>query len=108
MAAKKKANVPATVFRPLHNYLVIKRPAKESETESGILISIGAREESTSGQVLAIGPGTYDHVGVLTPVTGIKVGDTVLFAKKGGIDIKSNGEEVLFLKSKEVIAVVGA
>lgn len=107
MAAKKKSAVQKTVFRPLHNYVVVQRPPKDLESEGGILLSVNAREDSSQGVVLAVGPGTYDNNGVFYPVTGIAVGDTVLFGKKAGEAIKSNGEDVTFLKAKEVIAVVG-
>lgn len=105
MATKKKT-VPATKFRPLHDYLVVLKAEKETTTESGLVLTIGAQEESSQGVVLAVGKGTYTPAGEFMPVVGVAVGDTVLFAKKAGEVIKAEGEVVTFLKAKEVIAVV--
>ncbi len=78
-----------------------RRPA------SGLVIPDSAKEKPQQGEVLAVGPGKRsDSTGELIEV-GISVGDTVLYSKYGGTEVSNDGEDLLVLNSRDVLAIVG-
>jgi len=83
-------------------------PSRRSEetTASGLVIPDTAKEKPQQGEVLAVGPGKRsEQTGDLIPVD-VEVGDTVVYAKYGGTEISSGGEELLILSARDVLAVV--
>lgn len=91
-------------IRPLGNRLVIKRLEAEQTTKSGIILPDSAKEKPQEARVVAVGPGgIVDGKEVKMEV---KVGDTVLFSKYSGNEIKLEGEEFTILKQDDVLAVV--
>jgi len=94
-----------TKFRPLHDRLLVKRIDGESKTAGGIIIPETAKEKPMQGEVIAVGNGTRDDSGNIKPLE-IKVGDTVLFAKWGGTEIKLDGVEYLVMKESDVLGIV--
>jgi chaperonin GroES len=93
-------------IKPLGDRVVLKVLAAEEKTASGIVIPDTAKEKPQQGKVLAVGPGRYGEDGKLMPM-GVKAGDTVLFAKYAGTEVKYEGEELLILKETDLLAIVG-
>ena len=92
-------------FRPLHDRVVVKRIDAEEKTAGGIIIPDTAKEKPSQGEIIAVGPGGRDESGKLIPID-LKVGDTVLFGKYSGTEVKWNGEELKILRESEVLAVL--
>lgn len=92
-------------IRPLADRLVVERLEEETKTTGGIIIPDTAKEKPQKGKVLAVGPGARDDNGKYIALD-VKVGDTVLFTKWGGNDIKIDGKEYLILKESDVIGVI--
>ncbi len=93
-------------LKPLGDRVVIKVLEAEEKTESGIYLPDDAKEKPQQGKVLAVGPGKYNEKGELNKVA-VNVGDTVIFAKYSGTEVKYKGEELLILKESDILAIVG-
>ena len=93
-------------FRPLHDRVVVRRIEAQEKTKGGIIIPDAAQEKPQEGEVLAVGPGGRDETGKLTPID-IKAGDTVLFGKWSGTEVKIDGEDLLIMKESDIMGVVG-
>jgi chaperonin GroES len=94
-----------TKLKPLGSRVVIKALDREEVTKSGILIPDTAKEKPQEGKVLAVGPGDRDENGKRIPVE-LKEGDKVLFQKYAGTEFKLDGEELLILSEKDVLALI--
>jgi len=94
-----------TKLKPLGSRVVIKALDREEVTKSGILIPDTAKEKPQEGRVLAVGPGDRDENGKRIPVE-LKEGDKVLFQKYAGTEFKLDGEELLILAEKDILATV--
>jgi chaperonin GroES len=92
-------------FRPLHDRVVVKRLDAEEKTASGIIIPDTAKEKPSQGEVVAVGPGGRDEAGKLIPID-VKVGDTVLFGKWSGTEVKIDGQELLIMKESDIMGVL--
>jgi chaperonin GroES len=92
-------------FRPLHDRVVVRRIDAETKSAGGIIIPDTAKEKPQQGEVIAIGPGARDEQGRLTPLD-VKVGDTVLFGKWSGTEVKIDGEELLIMKESDIMGVL--
>jgi chaperonin GroES len=93
-------------LKPLDDRIVVKPNEAETQTASGLVIPDTAKEKPQQGVVLAVGPGKRAETsGEIIPV-GIEVGQTVLYSKYGGTEVSSNGEDVLVLNARDVLAVV--
>ena len=92
-------------FRPLHDRVVVKRLDAEEKTASGIIIPDTAKEKPSQGEIVAVGPGGRDEAGKLVPLD-VKVGDTVLFGKWSGTEVKIDGEELLIMKESDIMGVM--
>ena len=95
----------ATTISPLGNRVVVEPAEQEQRTASGIVLPETAKEKPQRGTVLAVGPGSRGESGERL-VMDVKVGDTVLFAKYGGTEIKIDGKNVLILREDDILAVV--
>ena len=91
-------------FRPLHDRVVVKRLEGESKTKGGIIIPDSAKEKPIEGKVVAVGNGKILKDGKARPVD-VKVGDTILFGKYSGTEVKIDGEEHLLIREDDVLAV---
>jgi chaperonin GroES len=92
-------------FRPLHDRVVVKRVEEDTKTKGGIIIPETAQEKPMQGKVVAVGPGGRDEAGKLIPID-LKKGDTVLFGKWSGTEVKIDGEELLIMKESDVMGVM--
>ena len=93
-------------IRPLEDRILVQANEAETTTASGIVIPDTAKEKPQEGTVLAVGPGKRSETGDLIPVD-ISEGDRVMYSKYGGTEVKVDGEELLILSSRDVLAIVG-
>ncbi|MGI8773749.1 MAG: co-chaperone GroES [Actinomycetota bacterium] len=95
-----------TSIRPLEDRILVRPEEGEETTISGIVIPDTAKEKPQEGTVLAVGPGKRSDTGDLVPVD-VSEGDRVMYSKYGGTEIKVDGEELLILSARDVLAIVG-
>lgn len=95
----------AISIKPLADRIVVKQLEAEQTTASGLVIPGAAKEKPQEGEVVAVGPGRVDDNGNRIAVD-VNVGDTVIFSKFGGTEVKYLGEEYLILELRDVLAVV--
>ena len=95
-----------TNFRPLHDRVVVRRIEAEEKTAGGIIIPDTVKEKPQQGEVLAVGPGRRaENTGEIVPLD-LKVGDTIVYSKYGGTEITLDGDDVLILNARDVLAKV--
>ncbi|WP_413624450.1 MULTISPECIES: co-chaperone GroES [Luteibacter] len=94
-------------LRPLHDRVIVKRLEEERVSAGGIVIPDSATEKPTRGKVIAAGNGRILENGSVRPMS-VKEGDQVLFGKYAGQEIKIDGEELVFLKEDDIVAVLEA
>ena len=92
-------------LQPLEDRIVVRANESEATTASGLVIPDTAKEKPQEGEVLAVGPGRVDDNGNRVPLD-VNVGDKIIFSKYGGTEVKYNGEELLILSARDVLAVV--
>jgi chaperonin GroES len=92
-------------FRPLHDRIVVRRIEAEQKTAGGIIIPDTAKEKPQQGEVIAVGPGARNEQGQLVPLD-VKVGDTVLFGKWSGTEVKIDGDDLLIMKESDIMGVL--
>jgi chaperonin GroES len=94
-------------MKPLDDRIVVKPNEAEERTASGLVIPDTAKEKPQQGKVLAVGIGRRsEQTGELIPLD-VKVGDTVVYSKYGGTEITVDGDDLLILSSRDVLAVMG-
>jgi chaperonin GroES len=93
-------------LRPLHDRLIVERIEEQEQKVGGIIIPDSAKEKPQQGKVIAVGKGKLRDDGKVTPLD-VKEGDTILFGKYSGQEIKLDGKEYLIMREDEVLAVVG-
>jgi chaperonin GroES len=92
-------------IKPLGNRLVVQPIEQEEITAGGIVLPETAKEKPQKGTVLAVGPGDRNDKGDRMPLD-VTVGDTVLFAKYSGTEIKYDGKKLLILRESDVLAIL--
>ena len=92
-------------IKPLEDRIVIRQVEAEQTTASGLVIPDTAKGKPQEGEVVAVGPGRVDDNGNRVPVD-VKVGDTVIYSRYGGTEVKYDGQEFQILSSRDVLAVV--
>ncbi len=92
-------------LKPLGNRVVIEPIEQEEITAGGIVLPETAKEKPQKGKILSIGPGDRDEGGKRIPMD-VKEGDTVLFAKYSGTEIKVDGKKLLILRESDVLAIL--
>ncbi len=92
-------------LRPLHDRVVVKRVEEERTSPGGIVIPDSAAEKPIRGEVIAVGDGKKLDGGDVRPVD-VRVGDTVLFGKFAGTEVKLGDEELLVMREDDIMAVV--
>jgi chaperonin GroES len=93
-------------LQPLEDRIVVRPSEGEATTASGLVIPDTAKEKPQQGEVLAVGPGKRsDTTGELIPMD-VAAGDTVVYSKYGGTEISSDGEDLLILSARDVLATV--
>ncbi len=96
----KKYNTMALNIKPLSDRVLIEPVAAETQTASGIFIPDTAKEKPQKGTVVAVGNGSKDHT------MTVKVGDTVLYGKYAGTDLKFEGKDYLIMREDDILAII--
>ena len=91
--------------RPLHDRLIVQRIEEGEQKVGGIIIPDSAKEKPQQGKVIAAGTGKSKDDGKRVPLD-VKAGDTILFGKYSGQEIKLDGEDYLIMREDEVLAVI--
>jgi chaperonin GroES len=96
----------AIKVRPLHDRIIVKRLDEDDEQQiGGIIIPDTAKEKPQQGKVMAVGKGKVKEDGGIQPMD-VKDGDTILFGKYSGQEIKLDGEEYLIMREDDVLGVL--
>ena len=96
----------AIKVRPLHDRIIVQRLEDEEEQQvGGIIIPDTAKEKPQQGKVMAVGKGKVKEDGGIQPMD-VKAGDTILFGKYSGQEIKLDGDDYLIMREDEVLGVV--
>ena len=94
----------AIKLNPMADRLVVRPIEREEVTKGGIVLPDTAKEKPQEGKVLAVGPGKLSEDGKVRIAMDVKVGDTVIYAKYGGSEIKIDDEELLILNESNILA----
>jgi chaperonin GroES len=92
-------------IQPLHDRIIVEAAPKEEKTASGIILPDTAQEKPQRGTVIAVGPGKRLDSGQLATID-IQVGDTVLYGKYGGTEVKVDGQDYIILRADDVLGVL--
>ena len=93
--------------RPLHDRIIVQRIEESEQKVGGIIIPDTAKEKPQQGKVIAVGAGKVKEDGTRQPLD-VKAGDTILFGKYSGQEIKLEGEEYLIMREEEILGVLTA
>ena len=99
------ATATSSKLRPLGDRVVVKPTPREETTKSGIVLPDTAKEKPQEGKVLAVGPGRILDDGKREPMD-VKEDDRVLYAKYAGTEFKLDGEDLLIISQKDILAIV--
>ena len=94
-------------IRPLHDRVILKRMEEETTSAGGIVIPDSATEKPVRGEIVAAGTGKRLESGDIIPLD-VKVGDTVLFGKYSGTEVKVNGDDLLVMREEDIMGVIEA
>ena len=92
-------------IRPLQDRVIVRRMEEETTSSGGIVLPDSATEKPIRGEVIAIGPGKTLDSGKKQPLE-VKVGDTVLFGKYSGTEVKLDDEELLVMREEDIMGVI--
>ena len=92
-------------LRPLHDRVLVRRLEQEEKTSGGIIIPDTAQEKPMQGEVIAVGTGTKADDGKVTPLD-VKKGDTIVFGKWSGNEVKIDGDELLIMRESDIMGVL--
>jgi chaperonin GroES len=93
-------------FKPLQDRVVVKPALQEEKTKGGIIIPGTAQEKPAQGKVVAAGPGRRSDDGRLYAMS-VKVGDTVIYGKYSGTEVKLDGEDLVILNETDILGISG-
>ena len=99
------ATATKVAIKPLEDRILVQANEAETTTASGLVIPDTAKEKPQEGTVIAVGPGRVDDKGNRVPID-VKVGDTVIYARYAGSEVKLGAEEYLIIAESDVLAVV--
>jgi chaperonin GroES len=94
-----------TIITPLFDNVLIRPLEAETKTSSGIILPDSAKEKPQMGEIVAVGPGKVTPKGEKELIV-VKVGQKVMYKKWGGQEIKVNGEELMLVEQKDILAIV--
>ncbi|MCF6764545.1 co-chaperone GroES [Thiotrichales bacterium 19S3-7] len=92
-------------IRPLHDRVLVIRAEEETTTAGGLVLPGSASEKPITGEVIAVGNGKILADGTTRPLD-VKVGDTILFGKYSGTEVKLDGKEYLVMREEDIMGVV--
>ncbi|MCL2661552.1 MAG: co-chaperone GroES [Acidobacteriaceae bacterium] len=94
-----------TSFTPLHDRILVQRVEESESVRGGIIIPDSAKEKPQQGKVIAVGKGKSNDEGKVFPLD-VKAGDSILFGKYSGTEIKLDSEEYLIMREEEVLGIL--
>ena len=94
-----------TKFTPLHDRILVRRTEEGETMRGGIIIPDSAKEKPQQGEVISVGKGKSNDEGKVFPLD-VKAGDTILFGKYSGTEIKLDGEDFLIMREEEVLGTL--
>jgi chaperonin GroES len=94
-------------FKPLHDRVLVRRIEEEEKTSGGLIIPDTAKEKPQEGEVVAVGDGARKDSGELIPMS-VKAGDTILFGKWSGTEVKLDGTDYLIMKESDILGILAA
>ena len=92
-------------FKPLHDRVVVERLDSDEKTAGGIIIPDSAQEKPMQGKILAVGSGARDDSGKIQPLD-VKEGDTILFGKWSGTEVKIDGKDLIIMKESDIMGII--
>lgn len=92
-------------FRPLHDRVLVRRVDNEQKTAGGIIIPDSAQEKPSQGEIVAVGGGAKAEDGTVTALD-VSAGDTILFGKWSGTEVKIDGEDLLIMKESDIMGII--
>ena len=95
----------SVAIKPLEDRILVQPLDAEQKTQSGLVIPDTAKEKPQEGKVLAVGPGRFNEAGERVPMD-VAVDDVVVYSKYGGTEISQDGEDVLILSGRDILAIV--
>ncbi len=96
----------ATKLKPIGDRLIVRAIDEEEKTASGLVLPDTAKEKPQKGEVIAVGDGAWDEDGEKRIPLDVQEGDTVLYSKYGGTEVKVDGEDLLVLRESDVLAKI--
>jgi chaperonin GroES len=93
-------------LKPLGDRVIVKQAEAETQTKSGLILADTAKEKPQKGTVIAVGEGKWDEDGEKRIALDVAVGDTVIYSKYGGTEVKVEGEEYMILRADDIYAIV--
>ena len=96
------------MLKPFDARIVVQKPQREEQTESGIILPDGVEEQGQTavGEVVAVGPGSRNmNTGERMPI-GVEVGDKLIYMKMGAYEVKHNEQDYFVITEREIVAVV--
>ncbi len=100
-----KATAAEVKVRPLHDRILVRRVQEDEKTAGGIIIPESAKEKPQRGEVVATGKGRVTEDGKTMPLE-VRAGDTILFGKYSGTELKLNGHDYLMMREEDVLGVL--
>ena len=92
-------------FKPLHDRVLVRRVEQDVKTAGGIIIPDTAQEKPMEGKIPAVGSGYKAEDGTVTELD-VKAGDSILFGKWSGTEIKLDGEDLLIMKESDILGII--
>jgi len=102
---KEMESMATTSFTPLHDRILVRRVEEGEQLRGGIIIPDSAKEKPQQGEVISVGKGKSNDEGKTFPLD-VKAGDSILFGKYSGTEIKLDGEELLIMREEEVLGII--
>jgi chaperonin GroES len=102
---KEMQAMATTSFTPLHDRILVRRIEEGESIRGGIIIPDSAKEKPQQGEVISVGKGKSNDEGKVFPLD-VKAGDSILFGKYSGTEIKLDGEEFLIMREEEVLGIL--
>jgi chaperonin GroES len=103
--SKETKYMASNKFTPLHDRILVQRLEENETMRGGIIIPDSAKEKPQQGKVISVGKGKSNDEGKIFPLD-VKAGDTVLFGKYSGTEIKLDGEDYLIMREEEVLGIL--
>ncbi len=94
-------------FAPLHDRVLVRRVDEDEKTAGGLIIPDSAKEKPQEGEVVSCGDGARKDSGELIPMA-VKAGDTILFGKWSGTEVKIDGEDLMIMKESDILGIIVA